>query len=470
MSNEPHAPAILVIFGITGDLAQRKLLPALYHLLKDGLLHEHTRIVGITRQDMSVDTLLGKTELCVLEADNVCDPAVIQLMREKLSMFKMDLEDPKEYQGLRTYLNGIEDDKGMCMNRLYYLAIPPGIYAPIVAHLGQEGLNQSCQHGSASTRLLVEKPFGYDETSAAELIHETGTYFNEDQLFRIDHYLAKETVQNILTFRFNNPIFEAVWTRDHVQKIEIIASEVIDIEGRANFYEQVGALRDLIQSHLLQLLAVVTMEKPDGALNSDSIHAARLALLRAIAPLEPNELAGRAIRGQYKGYKAEVGNEHTHVETFAAVKLSIENKQWQGVPIIIKTGKALDKKATEIRFTFGIDDDKQTNILTFMVQPSEGIAIDLRVKRPGFDDTVQKVTMDFNYERSFENNGHPDAYERVLVDAVRGDHTLFATSQEVMAAWHILQAVVTAWTQNGDGLHVYEKGGNGPELPHSFMN
>jgi glucose-6-phosphate 1-dehydrogenase len=456
-------PAIIVIFGITGDLAQRKLLPALYHLIKDDLLHPDTEIVGVTRRDVSAAELLDKTELCVLETDNVCDPAALKRMKQIFSMFKMDLASGKDYAKLREHLDAAEAKHGVCMNRLYYLSIPPGASEPVVANLGEHGLNQSCQHGNAATRLLIEKPFGYDLASARELIEETNKHFKEAQIFRIDHYLAKETVQNILTFRFHNPIFEAVWNAKHVERIDIVASEEIGIEGRAIFYEQTGALRDFVQSHLLQLLAATTMEQP-SEMTSDAIHAARLKLLQAIEPVPADKIDERAVRGQYDGYRAEVNNPDSPTETYAELKLFIDNPRWHGVPITIQTGKALAEKNTSVSLTFKQSGrQKHTNTLTFSVQPKEGIDINLCVKRPGFDNQIETAEMDFAYERTFETSGHPDAYERVLVDAVRGDRTLFATGSEVLASWRILQPVIEAWSKSAQNLHIYKKGTAGPK-------
>jgi glucose-6-phosphate 1-dehydrogenase len=464
MSSKPQLePAIIVIFGITGDLSTRYLLPALYHLFKDNLLHEKTEIIGVSRRDVSVDELLSKTELCVMEKDKVCDPETLKRMRGALSMFKMDLGKGEDYDKLLEHLNTTETKHGVCMNRLYYLSIPPGVYRPIVTLLGEHGLNASCQHGRASTRLLVEKPFGYDLPSARELITETGKQFGEEQIYRIDHYLAKETVQNILAFRLHNPIFESLWSHGCVASIEITAKEKIGIEDRAAFYETTGALRDFVQSHLLQLLAVTAMEEPQN-LDSDSIHAARLKLLESVEPVPADKVSERAIRGQYEGYRSEVGNAGSTVETYAELQLFIQNDRWQGVPVTIRTGKALDEKSTTISLTFKHHEGKtqHPNVLTFAVQPREGIGINLFVKRPGFDNELQKVPMDFRYDRSFGSNGHPDAYERVLVDAVRGDRTLFATGDEVLASWHILEPVIETWAKNADGLQTYAKGSTGP--------
>ena len=464
---EQLEPAIIVIFGITGDLAGRYLLPSLYHLIKDDLLPEHTEIVGVTRRDVSVSDLLTTTELCVMETNNVCDPAVLKRMQNTLSMYKMDLDSDNDYDQLKTYLDDVETKHGVCMNRLYYLSIPPSVYRPIVGLLGQHGLNASCPHGKAATRLLVEKPFGHDLTSATELIEETGKQFREEQIYRIDHYLAKETVQNILTFRLHNPIFEALWNNRYIASIDISATETIGIEGRATFYEQTGALRDLIQSHLLQLLAATTMERPTS-MSSETIHATRLKLFEAIEPMPHDMVTERTVRGQYESYRDEVHNPTSTIETYAAIKLFIQNSRWEDTPITIRTGKALNEKATTISVTFKHPEGAthHPNVLTFAVQPREGISLDLYVKRPGFDNDMQAVPMDFRYERNFgDANGHPNAYERVLIDAVRGDRTLFATGSEVLASWRIIQPILDVWAENGTNIQVYKKGSFGLDFP-----
>ena len=456
------SPTIIVIFGITGDLSQRYLLPALYHLIKDGLLHEDTEIVGISRGDTSADELLNKVELCVNEADKVCDPDALHKMHSKTRMFQMDVDNKKDYQRLRDELQAIEREKGMCMNRLYYLSIPPQVYSPIIAQMGEAGLNASCEHGRAMTRLLVEKPFGYDMTSAEDLITRTGAVFGEDQLFRIDHYLAKETVQNILTFRFHNPIFETLWNNQHITQIEISASEKIGIEGRAHFYEPVGALRDFIQSHLLQILAIATMDQPEQ-MDSEHIHASKQAVLAQVTAVREDQVANHAVRGQYEGYKQEVGNDSSTTETFTGIKVFIDSDRWRGVPITIWTGKGLAEKKTEISVSFKAQSG-DANRLRFRIQPNEGIELDLFTKKPGYDTELQTVAMDFSYNQNFADHEHPNAYERVLVDAVRGDHTLFATSQEVLAAWRIVQPVLNSWAADTSDLKSYPLGSDGREL------
>lgn len=455
-------PAIIVIFGITGDLSQRYLLPSLYHLIKDGLLHEQTEILGVTRGDMSATQLFEQVELCVNEIDKVCDPVALQAMHDRTSMFKMDLDQPENYKALLQKLNDVEAQKGVCMNRLYYLSIPPMAYPAVVQQLGEQGLNGSCQHGSAATRLLVEKPFGFDHSSAEQLIQATAQYFSEEQIFRIDHYMAKETVQNILTFRFKNPIFEALWNQDHIANIEISAKEAIGIENRVAFYEPLGALRDFIQSHLIQILGIVTMDKPEG-LSSQQIHAAKLAALQQLEPVPPDKVMARAVRGQYDTYRQEVKNPTSVTETFAAVTLFSQSPRWQGVPLKLTTGKALDERKTEVKVNFHGSPDTASNALRFRIQPNEGIELDLVTKKPGYSYEVQTTALEFSYQSSFNNHGHPNAYERVLVDAVRGDHTLFATSEEVLISWRLLEPVLKAWAGQTDNLQFYPVGAAAPQ-------
>ena len=456
-------PAIFVIFGITGDLAKRKLLPALYHLMKDDLLHEHTTILGVSRRAMHIDEIINVMELCVLESDKVCDPAVLKKFRARLKMLQLNPVIAADYDKLRHALDEVEETHGVCMNRLYYLSIPPQVYEPVIQNLGLHGLQKGCEHNVATSRLLVEKPFGYDLTSAQELITSTARYFNEEQIFRIDHYLAKETVQNILTFRQQNPIVADLWDHMHICRIDLILSEQIGVEGRSEFYDNVGALRDVAQNHLMQLLTLATMELPSDLHNSHALHEAKQKLLASIAPVDVHK--DYIVRAQYTGYREEVANPHSATETFVRLGLTIDNKRWNGVPVTITTGKALREKRTAIAVTFYTHEQEDlTNKLTFRIQPNEGIDIELQVKRPGFADRMQTVPMDFSYQRAFDQPEHPDAYERVLVDAVRGDHSLFATSEEVLQSWRVLQPVLDAWEQTDQDLLRYAPGSDGPQV------
>lgn len=462
-ANKPMLePAIFVIFGITGDLAQRRLLPALYHLIKDNLLPEHTEIVGVSRQAMSPSELLTKIEVCVLETDTVCDPIVLKKFRSRLKMIRLDPIQSEDYAVLGQTLQDIETTHGMCMNRLYYLAIPPQVYQPVIQNLGAHHLQAGCPHHEGVARLLVEKPFGYDLVSAKELIRATSNYFSEDQIFRIDHYLAKETVQNILVFRQHNPIFASLWNNQHIKSIEIDLYEQIGVEGRREFYDNVGALRDVVQNHLLQLLALVTMELPTTS-HSSALHKAKQALLASITAVDVHHPPLQ--RAQYRGYAQEVNNPRSQTETFVRLALTINNHRWKQVPITLATGKALYTKKTTIVIKFGASSSTTdvANQLTFRIQPNEGIDVELVVKRPGFVDKTELVQMDFSYHGAFNEPSHPDAYERVVVDAVKGDHSLFATSQEVLESWRILQPILDAWEQSSQPISTYEMGSEGPK-------
>ena len=415
-------PAILVIFGITGDLSGRYLLPALYHLVKENKLHEKTEILGVTRGATTTDELFEKVELCVNETDQICDPEVVKAMRARTEMFQMDLENPAAYDALLAKLNAIEDAKGVCMHRIYYLSIPPKAYQPVVRLMGERGLNASCQHGTADTRLLVEKPFGYDLESAKKLLHETGRHFKEEHVYRIDHYMAKQPVLDFLKARIENPALDDTWNGGNIASIDIVAKEEIGIEGRAEFYEPLGALRDFIQSHLIQLLGIVTMEKP-ASLDSSHVHKAKAAALKLVIPAAPDS----AIRGQYDGYKDETGNSDSTTETYAEVTIESSAERWQGVPIKLLTGKALDEKRTEI-----VAHLREADALgkTEIIWPLQG----------------------------------GNAYEKVIADAIAGDRTVFASSEEVLESWRILQPVLSYWQDTDNDMAVYNPGSSGPQI------
>ncbi len=448
-------PTILTVFGITGDLSQRKLLPALYHLIKDNLLHEQTHIVGVSRQNMTVDELLSNVELCVLEKDNVCDPEAIKRMRDSLTMVQLDPEKSEDYAQLKQELDSIESRYGTCMNRMFYLSIPPKIFVQVVHNLGEQGLNVGCQHNKAVSRLLVEKPFGRDLANARELISKTSEYFAEEQIFRIDHYLAKESVQNILTFRRHNPVFSDGWNGKYITSIHVRADEKIGVEGRAGFYDDVGALRDLVQSHLLQLLALVLVDITNDG-EDVALHESKQKVLESLQATRLDQ----SVRGQYEGYKHEVENDNSTTETFVRFHLSSTIENWAGTNIVIETGKGLSEKRTEIILTYA-DESGSTNDLTFRIQPNEGIDLTITAKKPGFEHALQHVTMDFSYNGAFDEPSHPDAYERVLVDAARGDHSLFATSGEVIASWQALQPLLDYWETDKD-IQSYAVGSDGP--------
>lgn len=443
-------PPVIVIFGITGDLSKRKLLPALYHLLSQDLLPEDTKIIGISRKPLTPEELLGTVELCVLEKDNVCDPVGLKRVQKAIQTLRLDPEEPGDYKRLRELLDSL--DGGEKRNRLFYMSIPASAYPPIIKNLAAEGLNEE------RNRLLLEKPFGYNQDSAKKLIGLLSQDFHESQIYRIDHYLAKETAQNLLAFRLHNPIFIPLWNCEHILRIHIRAFETINIEGRKDFYERTGALRDFIQSHLMQLLSITMMDVPSD-MSSQAIHTAKQSFLEQLLPADP----AQSVRGQYKGYKDEVGNPDSHVETYASLHLKHSAERWKDTEILLETGKAMDEKTTEITVEFKTPHERRRNSLIFRIQPGEGISLDLVAKEPGFTNRMHHAALNFRYQDTFKDKQHIDAYERVLMDAVRGDQALFASDREVLATWRVLQPVLDAWESSGTGLLGYKPGSKGPD-------
>lgn len=441
---------VIIIFGITGDLSKRKLLPALYHLKSEELLPADTKIVGISRRELTPEELLSTVELCVLERDKVCDPEGLKRIEAALQTFKLDPSNGEDFVKLRELLDSFDEDGQR--ERTFDMSIPSSAYGPIIRQLAIAGLNDE------RCRLLLEKPFGLDLGSAETLIGLLNQDFKETQIYRIDHYLAKETAQNLLTFRLHNPIFLPLWNAEHIKRIHISASEVLGVEGRADFYEQTGALRDYAQSHLLQLLSIVMMDLPIN-MTSQSIHVSKQQFFDQLLSADPAE----AVRGQYDSYREEVGNPNSSIETYFKIQLHHVAERWQGTEIILETGKALDKKTTDIIVEFKTPHERRRNNLTFHIQPNEGIGLDLIVKKPGFENSMCHTALDFSYQEAFGSAPNVDAYERVFMDAVRGDQALFSSDREVLATWRILQPLLDAWRDNDDGLLTYDSGSSGPK-------
>lgn len=455
-------PTILTIFGVTGNLAQSKLLPALYHLLKANMLPPDFLVVGVFRQtSMDPKQLMQQIEINLLRKYKEADKEILQRLADIFRPIVMDSTNREDYVRLREMLDDIDSEKNIAYQRLFYLAIPPDIFPAVISCLEQAGLHD--ESAGKARRILVEKPFGTNLDTARQLVDVMKKTFNEKQIYRIDHYLAKENAQNILTFRFNNPIIEDIWGRQFIDHIQITASETIGIEARSNFYEGMGALRDFVQSHLLQLMTLIMMEVPEE-MTSEHIHAEKLALLSSVEPIKPTHVDELTVRGQYAGYREEVQNPESRVETYVALSLEVANSRWGGVPILLRTGKGLAQQHTEINIVFKDRSRRNVpaNVLTIRIQPNEGIAFRLTAKKPGFTDVLQPVNMDFSYEDSFDSDS-PDAYERVIVDAIAGDQSLFASSDEVLRCWEILEPVLEAW-QNSQAKPIeYQKGTWGPE-------
>jgi glucose-6-phosphate 1-dehydrogenase len=417
----------LAIFGITGDLSHRYLLPALAEICQNSQVRAQLKILGISRRQISpAEVLTDKTAG----------------LAGQLQLLQMDYSQKSEYQGLKQKLEAIGSDQV-----IFYFAVPPAAVPAIVSQLGAAGLN------SAKYRLLMEKPFGEDLASAQQLIKETNRSFKEDQIYRIDHYLAKEMAQNIAVFLSSNALFRDVWSGQFIERIDIVAQESIGIEGRVQFYENTGALLDF-QSHLLQLAALTLMDPCPELFDFSMMRRRRLEALQHL-----KIKTGSLVMGQYKGYREEVKNPDSRVETFVSFELESDDDNWRGVPIFLATGKRLKEKLTEIRVFFKKSQDAQTNLLRLRVQPREGIEIDLWVKKPGYDQELQMMPLDFSYQQYFDRL--PDAYEQVIVDAVRGRAELFASSDEIIAGWRIVQPLLD---RQDDKLVSYEPGSSIEEV------
>jgi glucose-6-phosphate 1-dehydrogenase len=415
----------LLIFGITGDLSTRKLLPALRSIIRTGQFDD-LEVIGVSRREVDIEALLGSslgsTELT-----------------SKLSIFSMDLASADDYVRLKSFV-ALENDEQL----LIYLSVPPMAVTPIVDFLGEIGFT------TPNIKLLFEKPFGMDYISAQDVIARTARHFHENQTYRIDHYLAKEMAQNIVAFRGGNAIFSHLWNNRAIEKIEIVALEKIGIEGRTGFYEQTGALRDVLQGHLMQLLALTLMDIPHD-LNWEKLPELRLKALQSILLADPS----KATRAQYEGYGLEAKNIDSLTETFVSVELASTAPQWQGVPIVLTTGKALASKTTEVRIRFRKRHDAQSNYLILHIQPDEGVEIELSAKKPGYDRQFQTQKLAFRYP---EDTILPDAYEQVLVDAIRSRKSLFTSSDEVLTSWRILQPLLDRWEMSDDSLKTYPVG------------
>ena len=424
----------LVIFGITGHLAQHKLLPALANIIEAGDVGELS-IIGVSRREVEQYQVLGDHH---------------HQLAGTTSLFQMDLTNGDEYQRLRDYIGAGEDEQV-----LFYLSVPPESAAGIIENLGQAGLN------TPRNKLLLEKPFGTDLMSAQAMIDHTANHFDETQVYRIDHYLAKEMAQNIVMFRATNAIFRHLWSREYVDRIEVIALESNDIEGRAAFYEQTGALRDIVQGHLMQLLALTLSDIPDQ-LNWDSLPGLRLMALESVQPADP----AKSVHAQYEGYAQEVNNTESVVETFVSLQLESTDPHWQGVPLALTTGKALNRKKTEVRVYFKRTHEAQSNCLIFKIQPDEGIQIDLLTKKAGYEREVEHQKLSYMYPSDARL---PEAYEQVLVDAITGQKSLFASSGEVLRAWEILAPLQSAWRAD-TSIQMYAKGSKARDIIDAATN
>ena len=479
-------PCIVVIFGASGDLTKRKLLPALYHLDQAGLLPENFAVVGVARRDLSA-TFVPDMQDGIMKGGGVeANEAKLKPFLDRIQYFATNFDDDAGFEKLKTYLAGLDGKFNTKGNRLFYLAVAPEFFADIIQRLGKQGMAKPVAGESEWIRVIIEKPFGTDLNSARKLNDDVNAVLSEDQIFRIDHYLGKETVQNILVFRFGNGVFEPVWNRNFIDHVEITAAESIGIEGRGPFYEKAGLVRDFIQNHVMEVLSFVAMEPPDS-FHAAAVRTEKLKVWRSIEGI-PVE---NCIRGQYGPGK--VGNEdaigyrqedrvdpQSRTETFAAVKLHIENWRWAGVPFYLRAGKRLGKRVTEVSVVFknppthlfktnASDDKIEPNVLSIRIQPDEGISLRFGAKVPGPTTNVAQVDMHFSYAESFGKSS-ANGYERLLLDAMLGDGTLFAHRDGVEATWSLFTPILEAWAADPNvDFPNYPAGSWGPEASKKLL-
>lgn len=473
-------PCIVVIFGASGDLTERKLMPSLFSLACEGLLPEKFAVVGVARSELDDDGFREKVKQGI-EKHSRLKPDECSAWPDfarQIFYHRGQYDDPASYSALEKLLAKIDQEHGTTCNCLYYLSTPPTLYADIVAQLGQAGLAQSGDRNWR--RIIVEKPFGHDLATARELNQQIHEYFAEDQVYRIDHYLGKETVQNLLVFRFGNAIFEPLWNRNYIDHVQITVSEEVGLGSRAGYYDTAGVLRDMLQNHLLQLLTLTAMEPP-AEFNATSLRDEKVKVLKSVRPIRPEEVGQYTVRAQYRTYRDEKGvAPRTETPTFGAIKLFIDNWRWRNVPFYLRSGKALANKVTEIsiqyrhvpHLMFPLPPGAQLppNVLGLCLQPNEGMHLSFETKIPGAGMRSRSVDMSFLYEQDFGKNTLPDAYERLILDAMQGDASLFTRSDEIELAWAIVDPILAGWaSEHAPVLAFYESGTWGPGKADEFM-
>jgi glucose-6-phosphate 1-dehydrogenase len=466
-------PTAVVIFGATGDLTSRKLMPALYNMMVDRTLAEPTVIIGVSRGAQPVAAFADKLRTPMVEhSRQAVEPEPWDKFVAMLDFVAGEFTEDATYHALKAKLEAAVA-KGTKGNRVFYLATPPAMFPVILQKLHEHGLTvREVQHAEVpGCRVVVEKPFGHDLGSARKLNEMIGGYLDESQIYRIDHYLGKETVQNILVLRFGNSIFEPLWNRNQVDFVEITASETIGIEGRGAFYEQTGVVRDVIQNHLLQVMSLVTMEVP-SSFAADDVRDEKAQVLRSIRPLSLSDVANHCVRGQYRGYRAEPGvAPDSQVPTYAAMRLLIDSWRWQGVPFYLRAGKKLGERLTEVAIHFksvplvlfkneAAGSVLQPAVLTLRIQPHEGISLRFVAKVPGDSISVGNVVMNMTYADAF-HRPIAEAYERLILDCMRGDATLFNRRDSVDRAWELIEPALQIWEAT-PGVELYDPGSGGP--------
>jgi glucose-6-phosphate 1-dehydrogenase len=494
MEERSGEACVVVIFGASGDLTRRKLMPALYNLAVSRSLPGGSAVVGVARRAKTDEEFRKDMAKAVSEFSRrkPIDLSVWSDFERRMSYVAGSFEDPATYAQLKTHLEALDKEHGTSGSRLYYLAVPPSEHATIVKGLREANLVRppSTAPGGAGpfTRVIFEKPFGHDLASAKQLNATIATVFDESQVYRIDHYLGKETVQNLLVFRFANSLWEPIWNREHIDHVQITVAEEIGVEGRGKFYEETGVTRDIVENHLMQLLCLTAMEPPIS-LSADAVRSEKVKVLRALRPMERQRVQESVIRGQYgrgfvradevPGYREEPDvAPDSRIETFLAMRVLIDNWRWGGVPFYVRAGKRLARRVTEIAIQFKKvphslfrtpDGGITPNVLAMRIQPDEGIALRFISKEPGQQTILRDVAMDFRYGAAFGSNT-PEAYERLQLDAMRGDATLFTRRDEVEAQWEYIDHVFEAWAASGNAPPpLYPAGSWGPEQADDLL-
>ncbi len=479
-------PCSLVIFGATGDLTHRKLMPALYNLAADGELPPAVTVIGFARRPKTDDDFRKEMEDAVKKfSRQTVRDEIWKNFGQSIFYHQSDFSDEAGFRSLAQRLDKIDKERGTRGNRLFYFAVGPDQFEPILKHLKAVELNKAAEGSWA--RVIIEKPFGSDLESARELNRVVNNSFSEEQTYRIDHFLGKETAQNILVLRFANAIFEPLWNTRYIDHLQITAAETLGVEGRAGYYETAGALRDMVQNHLLQLLCLVAMEAPSD-LRADSIRDEKVKVVRCLRRMTADEVSNDVVRAQYgegaingkpvPAYRSEQNvNPKSTTDTFVALKLNVDNWRWWDVPIYMRVGKRLPKSATEISVHFKRapmvlfnKETNEANVLVIRIQPDEGISLRMEAKMPGTSFRIEPVKMDFHYGTSF-GKASPEAYERLLLDAMSGDATLFARRDEVEEAWTFIDIIENAWNvkKNTPELYFYPAGSWGPEQADELL-